>query len=149
MPMRPEIVELIHTKLLLTYGPGFKALAAGVSPEVVRKHWAAELDGLSAEQVAWGLRSLPPNECPNVLQFRALCRPPERPAKLLRAPRALMPPAVKVKLEQAKAALTGADRFAWAHHLREREEKGERLTLVQRQAWRHALRVNRKEADHG
>ena len=38
----------------------------------------------------------------------------------------------------------GAPSKAWAEKLRERELRGEQLTLVQQQAWREALRVEVK-----
>jgi hypothetical protein len=148
MPLLPAYVELIHSKLLLVYGAAWKAAQGGITAEVARKHWAHELDGVSYEAITHALRNLPPNQPPNVLQFRALCNSRPTPVqKLLPAPRTAMPPAVKAKLQEARAAVTGGNRLSWAHSLRKREESGERLSPYQREAWRHALRVKQENQD--
>lgn len=145
MPLMPAYVEMIHAKLLLTYGAAWKAAQGGITPEMARKHWAHELDGIGHEAITWALRNLPPNNPPNVLQFRALCNTRPAPVqKLLPAPRDAMSEQVRQKLAQAKAGARMADRLAWAKSLRQREQNGERLTLTQREAWRVALRVKQE-----
>jgi hypothetical protein len=73
MPLDLALVELILSKLGVTYGMKFHAQYRAYDPETVQRNWAQELAGLTSEGVARGLANLPADDPPNVLQFRRLC----------------------------------------------------------------------------
>ena len=142
--MLPESwVDRIFEKLTLTYGHRFLGLYSGISLEAVKINWAHELAGYRAapDAIAHALDNLPADNPPTVLQFRAMCR--NRP---IAAPKALPAPAPDMaRVSQALAGLQprrGADPLAWAHALREREQRSGAagLTAAQRAAWRAALK---------
>lgn len=144
-----KVIEWVMSKLALTYGVRFHDLYAGMAPEMVRRNWAKELDGVSAEGIKYALRNLPEKFPPNVLEFRRLCYSRRDEAQQL----ALPPPKPramsaedKVKLAKAMAPIRDAwaqrerDPRAWARRLKQRELACESLTLAQREMWRGALR---------
>ncbi len=75
-PLPADWIDRIFTKLSLTYGRAFMAQYEGLEPAAVKQDWAIELAGFqnSPEALGYGLRNLPIDRPPNVLQFRALCR---------------------------------------------------------------------------
>jgi len=144
-----KIIEWVMSKLALTYGVRFHDLYAGMAPEMVRRNWAKELDGVSSEGIKYALRNLPEKYPPNVLEFKRLCYSRRDEAQRLALPppkpRA-MSPEDKVKLAKAMAPIRDAwaarerDPRAWARKLKQRELMCEPLTLAQRDMWRAALR---------
>lgn len=70
---------------------------------------------------------------------------PEAPQPLLPTPPAS--PSTVDWIARRQAIATAADPLAWAHRLRQREQSGERLSIVQRAAWRSALARRRAAAD--
>lgn len=144
MPLDLTWIDMIHTKLVLTYGRRFSDQYAGLQPEQVKADWAHELEGLSREGIFHALQNLPKDHPPNVLQFRAICasRPgPSRVHVALRPPDGKPP--TSEQRERLRAALermgVPEDPMRWARRLREREQRGEFLSRVQRAAWREAL----------
>lgn len=135
-------VERIFAKLTLTYGRDFLSRWEGLDMEAVQADWAHELQAYAQNQdaIKKALQSLPEGKPPTVLEFRALCRgaPGDGPLKLSYAQ---ADPAV------VAAALSGLKRpdsnhpKAWAWALKDREERGDRLSIAQRDMWREALRT--------
>jgi hypothetical protein len=102
MSLPESWIDKIFTKLQLTYGRTFSSQYEGLDPLAVKADWAHELSGFEKhpEAIAYGLKHLPMDRPPNVLQFRALCRklpPPEFKAL----------PAPKADQEKVRAMLDG------------------------------------------
>lgn len=139
-------VERIWATMRATYGAAFDRqweCPAGIDPAqhvaTLKAHWGRELRGFQQNPAAIGhaLDHLPEHP-PNLPQFKALCvRRPDAQARLLPAPRA---DAEKVRRVMAGLRITPqVNPRAWAEALRERETRGERLTIAQRDMWRAAL----------
>lgn len=95
-------IDKIFAKLSLVYGRAFFGQYEGLDMQDVKADWAHELSGFERmpEAIAYGLKHLPMDKPPNVLQFRALCRklpPPEFKAL----------PAPKADQEKVRAMLDG------------------------------------------
>lgn len=151
-----KVTEWVLSKLALTYGVRFHDLYAGMAPEMVRRNWAKELDGVSSEGIKYALRNLPEKFPPNVLEFRRLCmsRRDEAQRLALPAPRPrAMTPEDKAKLAKAMGPIRDAwaarerDPRAWARRLKQRELMCEKLTPAQREMWRAALREPTPSSD--
>lgn len=147
MPLDPKWTEMIFAKLAITYGTRFFSGYAGQQPELVKRHWAHELEGISHAALTHALQNLPPDHPPNVLQFRALCarRPEGNP--MLGLPRPQANPEAVARVKAKLAVLLQGPRSqrsnltANAEMLRDREMRGEPLNTLQREFWRKALRV--------
>jgi len=150
-------IERIWATLRATYGAAFDRQwqpPADVSPAdhvaALKAVWGRQLATLqqNPKAIAYALDNLPDSP-PNLAQFKALCarRPTELPLALPRpAPDPERVAQALSRFERPKER----DPKAWAWALREREERGERLTLFQREAWRTALRaeVDAERAEH-
>lgn len=135
-------VDRIFAKLTLTYGQRFLAQYAGIDLNAVKADWAHELRGLaqSPNAIAHALDHLPTDRPPNVLEFREACRRTPPPAfQQLQPPKAS--PEMQRKAMEAIQRPSAADPKAWAWRLKEREDRGGRLSLAQSQMWRAALGV--------
>ena len=141
MSLLPSWVDRLFQKLTLTYGQAFLRQYDGVPLEDVKANWGYELDGISAESIAYALKYLPAERPPSVLQFRDNCRraPVKAPLQIEHRPGPVDPEVIG----KAKAIVqpVGAGSRAWAQKLKRREESGERLSITQRKAWRDALGV--------
>ena len=113
----------------------------------VKTAWAHELSGYAnrLQDVAWALENLP-ERCPNVIEFRNLCRQAPREAEpQLPAPKA--DPArvaaemakLRPMLEQRKQMQQGGK--DWARSLIARAEAGERIRPICQRFAREALRL--------
>lgn len=137
-------VARIFDKLSLTYGAAWVRKWEGVDGAAVRADWGHELRGFqqSPHAIKHALEHLPPSEPPTVLQFRDLClKAPQF------APKALpSPPADPAAVARARESVRGIGRRMdrqWPMNLRDREQRGDRLTAAQREMWREALRAPR------
>jgi hypothetical protein len=140
----PSAVEAVFAKLLLVYGTARMNATYRDQPiATVKAHWAHELHGVSPAGIAYGLQNLPPDNLPNVLQFKAACmRAPETTARRLPppTPHPDRVKAVQARLEGLVQAMTGPrDPKAWAWRLHRAELGGERLTPAVRVMYRAAL----------
>jgi hypothetical protein len=140
----PDTVEAVFAKLLLVYGASrVDATYRGQNIGQVKAHWAHELSGVSPAGIAYGLQNLPPDNVPNVLQFKAACmRVPETSARRLPppTPHPERVRAVQARLEGLTQAMVGPrDPKAWAWRLYRAELGGERLTPAVRTMYRAAL----------
>lgn len=132
-------VERIFAKLAVRYGEAFMRQYGGLDVAAVKADWAEELDGFDGESLAYGLRFLPSDRPPNVLQFRDQCRraPPKQQA--ISYDHKPADPAVAAKVRQAFPRRPQLGERAWAHRLNERYQRGERLTPYQLDAMRATL----------
>lgn len=140
-------VRKIFAAMRATYGASFDRqwqCPAGADPvehaaEMIG-HWGRELRGYqqSPSAIAYALDHLPPNP-PNLIEFKAMCR--QSPSKQPQLP------APDFNSEAAIKALSGLQRpdplspKAWAWVLKEREQRGSKLSIAQRGMWRAALGV--------
>jgi hypothetical protein len=145
----PAAIEAVFAKLLLVYGTA-RVLAAyrGQDVEVVKRHWGHELRGVTASDVAYGLTVLPPDQVPNVLQFRAACmRAPVSMMQRLARPEAPAPSPERIKAVQARLAAAArhlkgqplGDPKAWAWKLKAQHEGGEAIPSAHVRMYREAL----------
>lgn len=152
MALHPELVAVVFTKLTLTYGRRFADTYNGQHVDVIRGHWAWELDGTPEYALHYALENLPADHPPNVLQFKALCRQAREPMRAaLPPPRAMrMGPRVRQQLQACLESLRtpSSDPLAGARRLRDKERNGILLTRAQREFWRIALaREMREESE--
>lgn len=137
-------VDSLFERLSVRYGEAFLRQYAGLDMAKVKADWAQCL-GLFADRpdaIQHGLASLD-QWPPHALRFKELCLPALREERqgrpLLEAPKA-RPEVVDEALGKARAGLgLRIGMRDWAHRLREREERGDKLTPLQREAWRTAL----------
>jgi len=141
-------VERLFQRLTATYGSEFVNKWDKVSLPDLKTAWAHELsayqDNLNA--IGWALENLP-DRCPNLIEFKSLCKQAPRPATgALDAPKA---PADVVDKELAKMAAEAfkpprddngtVDHKLWAKKLKSKHDKGELLGLVQVRMYKAAL----------
>lgn len=88
MALDARWVDRLFERLTLAYGVAFLRQWDGIDVAEVKRFWADDLDGLSAERIAYGLANLSPDKPPTAQQFRHACRrAPEKPQAALPAPR--------------------------------------------------------------
>lgn len=148
MTLPVAAVERLFERLSMTYGTEFKNKWYGMPLNEVKTHWSHELsvfaDNLNA--IGWGLQNLP-DRCPNLIEFKSLCKQAPRPAiTALNAPKAPVEVVDKVLAEIALKAFKkpvdengNIDHKRWAKKLRDRHAKGEVLSLVQINSYKTAL----------
>ncbi len=135
-------VDMIFSKFALTYGTRFRITG---SRALVRAQWAQDLHGLGAFDVKHALSNLPKDYPPTAADFRALAKSHNIAAPL---PPPAPPPSAS-QLAEVDRAIQGfkarekgqgpPDPLRWARKLREREERGDDLSRLQRLFWREAL----------
>jgi hypothetical protein len=148
MSLSLKAVDRLFERMALTYGKQFTDMYSTVDPASVKTLWAHELAAYagSLHRIAWSLENLPPR-CPNVIEFKQLCRQapaPEAPA--LPEPKA-DPERLKrelAKLGDMKATITATpskvDHKAWAKRILARYTAGERINPTSLRFAREALR---------
>jgi hypothetical protein len=99
MPLQTSWVYHLFAKLTVRYGQAFTRQYADADPTMVKADWAEVLDGTSGEALSYALRYLP-NNPPNAMQFRDLCRA----APTQDAPK-LPPPVTRPDPARVRAAL--------------------------------------------
>lgn len=135
MSLPSKVIDRLFARLAVTYGAAWDRSLGSAPLTDVKTCWAHELAGFATEDglkaVAWALESLP-ERCPNVIEFRALCRRSPLPAvKQLEAPKA-DPVVVAAALERqlgVKQAIASSvhDPKAWAKDFVRRADAGERI----------------------
>lgn len=137
MSLPLKAVDRLFERLALTYGRQFSELYSAVDPGSVKSLWAHELAAFtnSLHRIAWALENLPP-KCPNVIEFKALCRQAPAP-EVPRLPEPKADPE-RVKAELAKLGhvsaakrtateTTRVDHKAWARRILARQQAGDRI----------------------
>lgn len=140
-------VARIFDKLTVTYGAAWLRKWEGADVAAVRADWGHELRGFqqSPNAIKHALEHLPPADPPTVLQFRDLClkAPQFNPPKLPPPP---ADPAIVAKALSCVKRVGEREDRAWARALREREQRGAKLTPAVRAMWREALRYENTAA---
>ena len=115
-----KAIDRLFKRLSATYGAEWDR-ALGAAPEIDAKSvWAHELEQFknNLHRVAWALENLP-ERCPNVIQFKNLCRAAPAPEEIaLPAPKA-DPARVAAELAKlghirASSTVSLAGRLDWA-----------------------------------
>jgi hypothetical protein len=146
------LVDLIFSKCTLVYGRDFLGRWEGLDMAEVKADWRRELHGwliANPQAIRHALENLPAGKPPDVLQFRELCRRrPEAAPLALEAPRA-NPERVRREIARLRDLRRDVGPKHWAHRLRERDQAGERLCVVQRVMYREALKTDDQTATGG
>ncbi len=144
MSLPLPVIDRLFARLNATYGRDFMGRYEGLDSAAVKTSWGHELGGYekNLKPLAWALENLP-ERCPNVIEFRALCR---------RAPASEVPALPEPKADKARVAAELAklvplkvsiasqvDHKAWAKRLQHRDNAGEPLNLNQRRCYCLAL----------
>ena len=148
MSLPTKAIDRLFERLAATYGAAWTRQWADVPMNDVKSAWGHELQGFATqlEALAWALENLP-ERCPNVIEFRNLCR---------RAPAPDMPklPEPKANPERIKAELAKlaplrqaaaqefGDRKEWARRIVSRHQAGDRVRPLCLQFAREALRMH-------
>lgn len=146
----PAVIDRLFSRLAATYGAAWDRSLGSAPMADVKTAWAHELSGFAEKlgDIAWGLENLP-EKCPNVLEFRALCRRAPAPEfKQVEAPKA-NPERVAQLTQQVRDAVQSTaekDPKEWAHKLRRRHEAGERLGRHQISMYRQVLGLEAHKA---
>ena len=147
MSLPTKAIDRLFERLAATYGAGWTRQWADVPMADVKAAWAHELSTFSGSlhRIAWALENLPP-KCPNVIEFKHLCRQAPAPE----APRLPEPKAdpERVKAELAKLGdvrtqtvqTSTTDHKAWAKRILARHEAGEKINPTSLRFAREALR---------
>lgn len=139
MSLPLQTVDRLFDRLAATYGVAWARQWQGVDSGAVKSMWGHELGGYAnrLKVIAWALENLP-ERCPNLIEFRNLCR--QAPA--IEVPKLPEPPAdpERLRAELAKLAPIKAaakaqnyDPKAWADRILARVANGEKVspTVVQ------------------
>jgi len=141
-------VERLFDRLSMTYGTEFKNKWNGIPLNEVKSAWSHEL-GIFADNlhaIGWALQNLP-DRCPNLIEFKSLCKQAPRPTTIaLDAPKAPVEVVDKVLAEIALKAFKtpkddngNVDHKRWAKKLKERHQRGEKLSMYQIKCYKTAL----------
>ena len=143
-------IDRLFDRMNLTYGTQFVRMWSGLDINDVKSSWAYEL-GIFAHNlnaIGWALEHLP-ERCPNLIEFKALCKQAPRPQnEQLLAPKA-DEQVVDAELARiASNALSApknergdVDHKVWAKTLQKRHERGESLSTVQIDMYMTALNL--------
>lgn len=150
MSLPVKAIDRLFERLALTYGAAWVRQWEGLNLNDIKAMWAHELAGYASrlDAIAWALENLPP-KCPNVIEFKHLCRQAPAPeAPRLPEPKA-DPERVKAELaklghkppsERASGPVT-VDHKAWAKRIIARHEQGEKIRPISLRFAREALGV--------
>ncbi|MEN9887043.1 MAG: hypothetical protein RL758_1621 [Pseudomonadota bacterium] len=147
MSLPVKAIDRLFERMAATYGAQWTRMWATVPMPDVKSAWAHELSGYAnrLDALAWALEHLP-ERCPNVIEFRNLCRQAPSP----QAPRLPEPQAdpQRVAAELAKLgdvrrqAAEPSGGKAWAHRVLAAFESGQRVSYA-------ALTMARQAAGRG
>lgn len=133
MSLPLQAIDRLFMRLGATYGRDFTSRYEGTDANAVKSSWAHELDRTPLQNIAFALENLP-ERCPNVIEFRALCRRAPAPdVPVLPEP---MANPDRVKAELAKLghirleAAPVVGRLDWAKRILE-NPKGRTPTVIQ------------------
>lgn len=146
MSLPLKAIDRLFERLAATYGAHWVRQWADVPLADVKAAWGHELSGFAGnlQALAWALENLP-ERCPNVIEFRNLCRAaPKPPAPQLPEPKA---DPVRLAGELAKLGeilsrpVERVDGRDWARRIQARHQAGERLNVT-------VLRFSREALNH-
>lgn len=148
MSLPIKAIDRLFERLALTYGAAWVRQWEGLNMNDIKAMWAHELSGFSGrlEAIAWALENLP-ERCPNVIEFRNLCRRAPAP-EVPKLPEPKADPE-RMRAELAKlghvpasqrAGVTATvDHKAWAKRIIERHDSGEKVRPISLRFAREAL----------
>lgn len=149
MSLPVKAIDRLFERLSATYGAAWTRQWVDVPINDVKSAWAHELQGFASqlEAVAWALENLP-ERCPNVIEFRNLCRRAPMPD----VPRLPEPKADPERLKQELSKLgelrkqavaqSFVDHKAWARRIVACHEAGHKVLPVSLRFAREALRMH-------
>ena len=144
MSLPSAVVDRLFARLGATYGATWDRALGAAPLSDVKTVWAHELSGFAArlQDVAWALENLP-ERCPNVIEFRKLCRQaPCEAQQQLPAPQA-NPERLRAELaklgEARKAAAQPQGARDWARRILARAAAGERVNRLSHRFAREAM----------
>ena len=148
MTLPIKAIDRLFERLSATYGAAWTRQWVDVPINDVKSAWAHELTGFAGhlESVAWALENLP-ERCPNVIEFRNLCRRAPMPdVPRLPEPKA-DPERLKAELAKlgklrAKTVATTVDHKAWARRIVGRFDGGDKVNHTTLRFAREALRMH-------
>lgn len=142
----PSGIEGLFARLEATYGAAWPR-SLGESPiKEIKAAWSANLRGLNADQIWYGVDNLPPRP-PNVFEFRDICKAaPMPPTPQLPRPMASQERIAgfvdwKAQMVDALKDNAKQDPKDWARRLQERHKAGEKLTMRQVECYQQALGI--------
>lgn len=152
MSLPTKAVDRLFERLAATYGAAWTRQWADVPIADAKTVWAHELAifANSLTRIAWALENLPP-KCPNVIEFKNLCRQAPAP-DVPRLPELKADPE-RVKAELAKlggvrqkaaAQAVGVDHKAWAKRIIARHVACERINPTTLRFAQEALKLPMK-----
>lgn len=134
-------LEKLFSTMWATYGAAWVRSQGDAPMADIKAVWAEHLSGFTLGDIKYALSHLP-SKCPNVLEFRDLCRAaPQKQLPKLDAPRA-DPSKVAEVVSHVKTKLSKfpqRDPKQWARDLKARHDRGEKLGAHQITAFRQAL----------
>ena len=137
-----DVIDRLFNRLSATYGADWTRQWANIPISDIKTAWGHELAGyvshLSA--IAYALDNLP-ERCPNVIQFKNLCRAaPARDVPRIEPPKAdpIRVAAVLAKLSDAPPKAAGRE---WARGIISRKEAGEHVNPTALKMARGALGI--------
>lgn len=145
-----ESIDWLFTRLAGTYGAQWTRQWEGTPISDVKSAWGYELSGYAGQPTAirYALENLP-ERCPNVIQFRNLCRaaPSHEPPRIEQ-------PRAKAELIAAELLRMGGMREKpaqttmkdWAHRIIARYEQGDKLSPHSLNCARDALGIVKQVA---
>jgi hypothetical protein len=145
-----DMLDLIFSKLSITYGRDFTSRWEGQDMAVVKADWGNELDGFGdkPDAIVWALKNLPPDRPPTVLQFREIANRAPVKADVLR----LAAPPINPELgERIRAEMTRFKTGArpspkdWAYRIIARHDAGEDIRPISLRFAREALGILKPE----
>lgn len=151
MSLPVKAIDRLFERLAATYGAQWTRQWADVPVTDVKTAWAHELDGYENNlgAIAWALENLP-ERCPNVIEFRNICRRAPMP----QAPRLPEPKADPERVQRELSRLgdvrkkvlsTAVDHKAWAKRIIARKDAGE---VINPTSLRFAQEALHMEASH-
>jgi hypothetical protein len=153
MPLPTKAIDRLFERLMLTYGNEWTMKFEGIDMNGVKSMWAHELSSFAdnLKILGWALENLPA-KCPNVIEFKQLCRQaPKGDTKLIDAPKAsadIVDPEIKAMIQAVVRQTTpdqkGHDYKAWAKRLKARHDAGEKLEIFQIRSYKVALGITEK-----
>lgn len=150
MSLPVKAIDRLFERLALTYGAAWVRQWEGLDMNDIKAMWAHELSGFSGrlEVIAWALENLP-ERCPNVIEFRNLCREAPRPQAMPLPEPPADPERVRAELaklghvpaSQRAGVTANVDHKAWAKRIIARHESGEKVRPISLRFAREALRM--------
>lgn len=139
------VIDRLFKRLSATYGASWTRQYADTPMGDVKTAWMHELEGYMERlgAIAFALENLP-ERCPNVIQFRNICRSAPS-VQAVQIERAKADPAIVAMVLQGmadkKPVNTQHDEKEWARRILSRHEQGEKIRTYSLNLARGALNI--------